>query len=222
MIDFHVHYNKEYPLIDKACIFPFTEEIYQGDNPDDFMDTKEWQERRQKNNEKNLGIENTAAFLFLWTDFNISNIEKYGGIKVHRHWNEPMYDWGSKKGQLAIEAIRDLNLPVIIDDVPDRIERFVKEFALSINVVVPHLTNYPVIKKMNVFNLPNVYVDTSLTWVSYMMSYINIYGVDRMIFGTDWPFGDVDVQVKRIKILPISEKNKSKILHENALKVVKL
>lgn len=219
IIDFHVHYNKDYPLIDKACIFPFTEEIYQGDDPD-FIDSKEWQEKRQRENEKNIGIENTIAFLFLWTDFNISNIEKYGGIKIHRHWNEPMYDWGSKKGQIALEAIRDLNLPVIIDDIPDRIERFIKKFALGINVVVPHLTNFPTIKKMGVFNLPNVYVDTALTYVDYMLNYMKSFGTDRIIFGTDWPYGNVDIQVKRIKILPISEKNKNKILNENALKIV--
>ena len=153
MIDFHVHYNKDYPLgLHKACIFPFIHEIYEGDNSD-FKDTKEWQEKRQKENEKNIGIENTTAFLFLWTDFNISNIEKYGGIKIHRHWNEPMYDWDSKKGQIALEAIRDLNLPVIIDDLPDRIVRFIKELAIGINIVVPHLTMYPTIKKAKVLAL---------------------------------------------------------------------
>lgn len=221
MIDFHVHYNKDYPLVDKACIFPFTDEIYQGDDPD-FKDTAIWQLKRQESNEKNLEIENTIAFLFLWTDFNISNIEKYGGIKIHRHWNEPMYDWGSKKGLLALEVIRKLNLPVIIDDVPDRIERFIKEFAIGINVVVPHLTNYPTIKSMRVFNLSNVYVDTSLTYVSYMMDYMKSFGADRIIFGTDWPYGNVSTQIKRIEILPISKKDKNKILNENALKVIKL
>ena len=205
MIDFHVHYDDEYPLIDKACIFPYTHEIYEGDNPD-FEDTTEWQEKRQRENEKNLGIKNTTAFLFLWTDFNITNIEKYGGIKLHRHWNEPMYDWESKKGKIAIEAIRDLNLPVILDDIPERIVRFIKEHAVGINIVVPHLTNYPRIKRHRVFHLPNVYVDTSLTWVDYMMDYIRSFGADRMIFGSDWPYGNVESQMKRIQILPIKEK----------------
>lgn len=221
MIDFHVHYNNEYPIIDKACIFPFCGEIYDTDNPD-FKDTKEWQEKRQKENEKNLGIENTTAFLFLWTDFNISNIERYGGIKVHRHWNEPMYDWESEKGQLALEVIRDLNLPVIIDDLPDRIIRFIREFAIGINVVIPHLTMYPTIKKSKVLTLSNVYVDTSVTWVSYMMDYIKSFGAERIIFGTDWPYGNVNDQVRRIQILPISDRKKQKILNENALKLVTL
>lgn len=221
MIDFHVHYNEDYPLIDKACIFPFTDEIYEGDNPY-FEDTAIWQKKRQENNEKNLGIENTTAFLFLWTDFNISNIEKYGGIKLHRHWNEPMYDWESKKGKIALEAIRDLNLPVILDDVPDRIVRFIKEHALGINIVIPHLTNYPRIKRARVFHLDNVYVDTSLTWVDYIMDYVKSFGADRMIFGSDWPFGSVKDQIRRIQILPISSAKKDKILNENALKVVKL
>jgi hypothetical protein len=221
MIDFHVHYNKDYPLIDKACIFPFTHEIYEGDNPD-FKDNEEWQKKRQMENEKNLGVENTVAFLFLWTDFNISNIEKYGGIKVHRHWNEPKYDWESEKGKIALEAIRDLNLPVIIDDIPERIIKFVTEFAVGINVVVPHLTMYPTIRASGIFRLPNVYVDTSLTWVSYMLDYIKNFGSDRIIFGTDWPFGEVQTQVTRIKILPISSRDKHKILEENALKVVNI
>ena len=61
MIDFHVHYNKDYPIIDKACIFPFTDEIYEGDNPN-FQDTAEWQEKRQRENEKNLGIEKNLTY----------------------------------------------------------------------------------------------------------------------------------------------------------------
>jgi hypothetical protein len=222
IIDFHVHYSKDYPMIvSKACIFPFTHEIYDINNPD-FVDTEEWQKKRQMENEKNLGLEDRIPFLFLWTDFNISNIEQYGGIKIHRHWNEPEYDWGSEKGQLALEAIRDLNLPVIIDDVPERIIRFVKEFAIGINVVVPHLTMYPTIKGSGIYKMRNIYVDTSLTFVSYIIDYVKSFGSERIIFGTDWPFGDIQAQIRMIEIMPFAKIHKRRILEENALKVVNI
>jgi hypothetical protein len=219
MIDFHVHYNKDYPLIDKACIFPFCEDIYERDNPD-FRDSIEWQNKRVRENERNIGIKNTIPFLFLWTDFNIKDIDKYGGVKIHRHWNEPEYDWESREGKKALDAIRDLNIPVIIDDLPHRIVRFIKEFAIGINIVVPHFTMYREIVKEDVFHLPNVYVDTSLSLVSSINDYIKRFGVERILFVSDWPYSSPDKEVLKILKLSISMAKKKQILETNALKLL--
>ena len=54
------------------------------------------------------------------------------------------------------------------------------------------------------------------------VKFINKIGADRIIFGSDSPWGTPDDDIKRIKNLPISDEAKRLILGRNAVRVFKL
>lgn len=65
----------------------------------------------------------------------------------------------------------------------------------------------------------NVYVDTcSSFWKlsdDEIRSYINAYGVDKVLFGTDYPMWDASAELDRLFSLGLSEREYDMILHEN-------
>ena len=51
--------------------------------------------------------------------------------------------------------------------------------------------------------------------------YIRAYGVDRILYGTDYPVWDPAIEVKRFLSLDLTDAEKEKIAYQNALKILK-
>ena len=74
--------------------------------------------------------------------------------------------------------------------------------------------------------LPNLYVDCSSS--SFALSdsefreCIELYGTDRVLFGTDYPMWDAANEIERLLSLGFSESDYTKIFSENAKKVFDL
>jgi predicted TIM-barrel fold metal-dependent hydrolase len=51
--------------------------------------------------------------------------------------------------------------------------------------------------------------------------YINAYGAERMLYGTDFPLWDPVVEVKRFLSLDLSDDTREKIAYKNALSILK-
>lgn len=51
--------------------------------------------------------------------------------------------------------------------------------------------------------------------------YINAYGAERMLYGTDFPLWDPVVEVKRFLSLQLTDSQFDKISHQNALRILK-
>jgi 5-carboxyvanillate decarboxylase len=78
-------------------------------------------------------------------------------------------------------------------------------------------------KKPGQYILDNFYVTpTGMFWEPVLMFMHSVLGPDRIIFAVDYPAGSNVEGVKSIEALPISNADKEKIFHLNAVKLLKL
>ncbi len=82
-------------------------------------------------------------------------------------------------------------------------------------------------RKSRAANLPNVFVDTShhlmYVYPGVMQQVVDIFGADRLVFGTDMPLqGPMQARfaIEAIRALDIPESDKDKILFANAQKLL--
>ena len=73
---------------------------------------------------------------------------------------------------------------------------------------------------------PNVYIGSDAHspkyWPASFTHYVNTYGQDKVIFGTDWPVLDFERTRSEIEALGLREQAKQKLLRDNALRIYKL
>lgn len=239
IIDAHVHcgIQDDFPLqsydayrsvvrggrIVGAVMFPPVMEIYDRYDPH-FTDSESWMCRRKTANEYLLNIGTSdfkvIPYLFVWNDFAVEQIKpRHKGIKWHRHSNEPVYQYESPRCRQALDEIRDRNMPVVLEEEFKNTVQFVEKYAKDVTVIIPHLGmlngGYRTIKRQGLWQRTNIYTDTALASVHDIMDYIREYGTDRIIFGSDFPFGDPNSELNKISRLPIPEKQKEQIWGSN-------
>lgn len=209
--------------IREAVMFPPVMEIYDRYDPN-FTDSAQWKNRRKSANDYLLHIGTTRLtvipYFFIWNDFAVDQLTpQHKGIKWHRHSDEPVYHYDSPQCRRAVDEIRRRNMPVVLEEEFDNTVRFIEQFAKGVTVIIPHMGmlngGYGVIKRHGLWARPDVYADTALASVSEITDYINEYGVDRIIFGSDFPFGDPRQELLKIMHLQISQKQKEIICGSN-------
>lgn len=94
------------------------------------------------------------------------------------------------------------------------------------NGLYPYFPNYEGLEKIAARNLRNVYVDTAhhlmYVYPGVMERVVQIYGADRLLFGTDMPLqGPMQARfaIEAIRGLDIPLADKEKILYANAQKL---
>lgn len=232
IIDAHVHcgiqdkfppqsYDDYFSVISgsgimEAVMFPPVMEVYDRYDPD-FTDTAQWKNRRKAANEYLLNIGTTdlpvIPYFFIWNDFAVDQLtSQHKGIKWHRHSDEPVYHYDSPRLRQAVDEIRSRNMPVVFEEEFDNTVRFIEQIAKDVRVIIPHMGmlngGYGAIKRHGLWARPNVYADTALASVYEITDYINEYGIDRIIFGSDFPFGDPKRELQKIMHLQIPQEQK--------------
>jgi len=232
IIDAHVHcgiqdkfppqsYDDYFSVISgsgimEAVMFPPVMEVYDRYDPD-FTDTAQWKNRRKAANEYLLNTGTTdlpvIPYFFIWNDFAVDQLtSQHKGIKWHRHSDEPVYHYDSPRCRQAVDEIRSRNMPVVFEEEFDNTVRFIEQIAKDVRVIIPHMGmlngGYGAIKRHGLWSLPNVYADTALASVYEITDYINEYGIDRIIFGSDFPFGDPKRELQKIMHLQIPQEQK--------------
>ena len=202
--------------IREAVMFPPVMEIYDRYDPN-FTDSAQWKNRRKSANDYLLHIGTTQLtvipYFFIWNDFAVDQLTpQHKGIKWHRHSDEPVYHYDSPQCRRAVDEIRRRNMPVVLEEEFNSTVRFIEQIAKGVTVIIPHMGmlngGYGVIKRRGLWERPDVYADTALASVSEITDYINEYGVDRIIFGSDFPFGDPRQELLKIMHLQISQEQK--------------
>lgn len=203
-----------------AVIFPFPEDMYR------IEDSKEW--RIKANNYVLEVLKGTKdiilyPFYFVWNDYIIPpNLENYAGIKWHRHWDEPKYNYDDPKCREILKLIKDLKLPVLIEEEYEYTIRFVKDNP-EINIIIPHIGNLNGgYEKMDAFfSNNNVYFDTSCATLDAIKRVLDNVGAKRVIFGSDvsgtrMPFFNyTKVELAKVLQLELDENAKSMIFSRN-------
>ena len=209
--------------IKQVVMFPPVMEIY--DRYDyQFKDTALWQEKRKRANEYLLKIGNKDLFVipyfFIWNDFQIQELTyKHKGIKWHRHSNEPEYNYDSIECRNAIVEIKKRNMPVVLEEELKNTILFIERLAPGVKVIIPHLGGlnggYEAIKDHGLWNNPDVYTDTALASPFEISDYIKTCGHKRIMFGSDFPFGDPESELTKIYRLNITDNIKKAVLSDN-------
>jgi len=202
--------------IKEAVMFPPVMEIYDRYDPS-FVDSAQWKNRRKAANEYlfHIGTSDLTVipYFFIWNDFAVDQLtSQHKGIKWHRHSDEPAYNYDSTQCRRAIDEIRSRNMPVVLEEEFDNTVRFIEQIAKDVTVIIPHMGmlngGYGAIKRHGLWGRRNVYADTALASFSEITDYINEYGIERIIFGSDFPFGDPKGELLKIMHLKIPQEQK--------------
>jgi predicted TIM-barrel fold metal-dependent hydrolase len=215
--------------IEIVVMFSPVMEIYDRRRPN-FEDTAEWQQRRKESNKYLLTVGSSdlkvIPYFFIWNDFAVDQIKpQHKGIKWHRHPYEPVYHYEDPKCSKAIDEIRDRNMPVVLEEEFENTVRFINELAVDVNVIIPHLGllngGYHEFVRNGIWENPNVYADTALASPHEIKDYIDSFGHDRLLFGSDFPFGDPKEELSKILDLSIPQDKKDMILELNLRHLLK-
>lgn len=244
-IDSHVHCGKvmgylfenylesiKETNIETAVMFAPVGEIYERHR--NFKDDEEWRQKRKKANEYILTLtENqklqelkVVPFFFVWNDFSLEKISQYKGIKWHRHSYEPEYEYESERCKKFIKEIQKRNLPVILEEEFNNTLFFINNLAKKVRVIIPHLGllngGYESFCQFEIWKKNNIYADTALADSWMIEDYIKKYGYERIMFGSDFPFGSPREELEKILQLNIDEKAKETIIRLNVLKLLNI
>ncbi len=165
-----------------AVVFAFPEDMYRmADSPQSRMRANEYILRVAR------ASRNLYPFYFVWNDYLIPpNLDEYAGVKWHRHWNEPRYDYDDPKCSEMLERIRGLKMPVVLEEEYAETLRFVKENP-ELRIIIPHMgkLNGGCERMEAFFGNPNVYFDTSTAPIEAIRKVFDEVGAERIIFGSD-------------------------------------
>jgi hypothetical protein len=242
IIDSHIHcgiQNVDLPFevispllqdagIDGACLYAPVEDIYDRYNFN-FQDNEAWIQTRRAANHYLLDLatrtESIFPYLFVWNDFAIEELqEEYCGIKWHRHDNEPVYHYEDPRCGQIIQAITELRLPIVLEESFTNTCRFVESLAPEAVIIIPHLGalngTYPALERAGIWHRSNTYADTALASIDHMRHFVQNYGAERLLFGSDFPFGHPGHELRKVEALNLPEADLDKVLGGNILDLI--
>ena len=143
---------------------------------------------------------------------------------MHRHPGEPVYHYDDPHCKKAIAEIKRRNIPVVLEEEFENTIHFINKLAIGVKVIIPHLGllngGYHAFVENGIWDNPNVYADTALASRYKIEDYVDNFGYDRILFGSDFPFGDPKEELSKILNLSIAENQKGMILGLNLKRLV--
>ena len=150
----------------------------------------------------------------------------YGG---KWHWMRGVQDVSSNYQALKdprleefIEASERIDLPIVIEEEFAFTEAFVKK-TKNLKVIIPHLGGLGgnPMDFLDAFKgRDNVYFDTALASSDTIIKFIDKVGYERILFGSDVPFGTMKGELEKIISLPIEDDKKEWILSKNLRRLI--
>ena len=145
----------------------------------------------------------------------------YGG---KWHWMRGIQDCSSNYEALKdpkleefIDASEKIDLPIVIEEEFTFTQAFVKK-TKSLKAIFPHLGGLGGIPMdfLDAFKgRENVFFDTALAGSDTIMKFIDKIGHERILFGSDIPFGTMKWELEKVLSLPIGDDKKEWILSKN-------
>lgn len=153
------------------------------------------------------------------------------GVKLHPDIQNFKVD--DPKVIKVFEICNKKNLPVLLhtgdsrydNSNPDRVEKILKLFP-DLIIIGAHFGGWSMWDKAPeiLCKYKNFYVDTCSSFYALSKErareIINIYGADRVIFGTDFPMWKQDEELEFLFSLGLSENDLKCILHDNLAKIL--
>lgn len=154
------------------------------------------------------------------------------GVKFHPDFQQFQFD--DPKLSPIYETLSKLDIPVLTHagdkrfdfSGPKRISNVLEKHP-DLTVIAAHFGGFTEWdNSMKYLVGKNVYFDTSSSLfvlsVDEAMNMIRKHGVDKFLFGTDFPMWDHEDELSRFNKLPLTEEEREMILYKNAVKLLKL
>ena len=74
---------------------------------------------------------------------------------------------------------------------------------------------YDRLRRHGIWEMPNIYADTALAPVGDIRDYISRYGCERLMFGSDFPFGNPVSELNKIRRLKLTGEQERAIIGLN-------
>jgi len=210
--------------IQGGVAFSPVEEIYDRYDPL-FKDSEDYRLSRAQVHQYLIGVaagHNVYPYFFVWNDF-CPIPEGFVGIKWHRHPGEPAYCYGSELCKNLLEEICLRKLPIVLEEEFSNTLDFIGRIEGRTVVIIPHLGalngGYFRLKASGVFDRKNVWADTALAGDREISDFATTYGTDRIIFGSDYPFG-VPAFEKRKLVAHFSGNDLKAVLSGNLVRLL--
>jgi len=193
-----------------------------------FADTPDWRLRRRQSNAYLLSLKpaelTVYPYFFIWNDFAVEQLTPaYCGIKWHRHPGEPVYVYDDPRCREALDEIRHRNLPVVLEEEFANTLRFIRELADSVTVIIPHLGmlngGFRTIAESGLWERENVWADTALASPPEIREYLRRYGHHRLMYGSDFPFGDPYSELRKVRSLGLDPQVEAAVVGGNFLRL---
>ncbi|MBN1547531.1 MAG: amidohydrolase family protein [Syntrophaceae bacterium] len=152
--------------------------------------------------------------------------EGYFGGKWH--WMRGWQDMESNYDVLRDSELPDLiaklektDKPIIFEEEFEFTVQFVDRFP-NLKLIIPHLgllggNPLDFLKKFK--NKENIYFDTALGQKSTIYEFVKTLGPERVIFGSDIPFGSMESELSKVLGLSINNTDKERVLYKNILEL---
>jgi predicted TIM-barrel fold metal-dependent hydrolase len=145
----------------------------------------------------------------------------YGG---KWHWTRGVQDCSSNYTVLDdpglrgfIEASEEIDLPIVFEEELAFTETFVK-MTKTFKIIIPHLGllgGNPLDFLEAFKGRENCYFDTALAGQEQILRFVKEIGPERVLFGSDIPFGTMKDELNKVLSLPIGDEEKELILSKN-------
>jgi predicted TIM-barrel fold metal-dependent hydrolase len=152
---------------------------------------------------------------------------KFKGIKLHQCWDT--FPIGSEPFSRVAKFAAEKNLPIFIHVSNYREVRALIEYSKqhpATRFIVGHLFGLGLYLQAK-HKLENLYFEISNTYLVSSQAVnkaINHFGADKIILGSDTPYGrnSLPLNIERVKMLSISEEAKEMILGKNLQTLLQL
>lgn len=144
------------------------------------------------------------------------------------HWMRGIQDSSSNYKVLddkmlpgLVEKINLTGKPVIFEEELAFTKHFVDAFPETI-LIIPHLGmlgGYPIDFLNSFKKRENIYFDTALASQDTILKFVETIGPERILFGSDVPFGSMKNELSKILALPVSDTYKEYILSKNTIRL---
>jgi predicted TIM-barrel fold metal-dependent hydrolase len=152
----------------------------------------------------------------------------YGG---KWHWTRGVQDCSSNYQVLEdprlggfIEESEQIDLPIVFEEELAFTETFVR-MTKTLKIIIPHLGllgGSPVDFLEAFKGRENCYFDTALAGQETIRRFVKEIGPERILFGSDIPFGQMKTELAKVLSLPIKDDEKELILSKNVKRLIGL
>jgi predicted TIM-barrel fold metal-dependent hydrolase len=173
-------------------------------------------------------VERLLPYFYIREDFPLIPHGYYGG---KWHWMRGIQDSASNYKVLeekvlprVIEGLTRIGKPVLFEEELAFTEQFVR-MAPDLPLIIPHLGllgGNPLDFLRSFKDNPHIYFDTALSTAGTILQFLETIGPERIIFGSDVPFGSMATELPKVISLPIPDHEKALVLAGNIIKLAKL